>query len=193
MPGQVLTYLRTRTSQRTGVAEPEASPLTQRVGLRMMNQRVVIHAESSMRAPVSYLLTIVLLIHAAVGCCWHHQHQCVTSCCEGATATAHVCPCDDRHDDDASLPHGGVNEGDQPGNSQHRHEHDCNGDHCTFARTERSPEECGRSFLDVSLPAWSFSCDDGPINLLCIGTCSDSAMRSGDSLRQHLALGILLI
>jgi hypothetical protein len=159
----------------------------------MMKQTVAIRAEFRMRALVSHLMTVVLLIHAVVGCCWHHQHRCGTNCRSEVTAAQGTCPCEE-HQHETTLAHIQPGDVDRAGCDESRHEHGCDGDRCSFVRSERSPVQSGKPYPDTLVHTWAcFGNSAGPNSLFCTGCVGHSAIGPATALRLHLALGILLI
>ncbi len=147
-----------------------------------------------MQSAVSQIMIIVLLVHAALGCCWHHAHECVSGCCDLPTAVVTACPCESHQHAERSASHEPLDDGMHSEGDNHHREHDCDGDHCTFVRSDRSPKERGeRSIGDTSL-SWNASAEEGsPIRAQFPLALDCPALDSGPSLRSHLVLGVLLI
>ena len=150
--------------------------------------------EFRMRLPVPQITIVLLLIHTALGCCWHHAHECIAGCCDSQPVVENVCPCGSHeHEEQPSSqePH----EDDMHTEGDHdRHEHDCDGEHCTFVRSDRSPEECGEGSIDATFLSWDASLQEG--NRICAPfrpALDYPTSHSGPPVRSHLLLGVLLI
>jgi hypothetical protein len=149
-----------------------------------------------MRHFVSIILTAAVLLHATLGCCFHHAHSCEADCCDTPSKTADGCPCHsdehressdvtshDEHHSDHDRPHH-----DRP----HHGRHKCEGAECSFARTESASVtdslEAGKY-----IAVWTLS-------FTCVADFSPTVSmptRPGNSdpgeLRRHLVLAVLLI
>lgn len=147
-----------------------------------------------MQFPVSHITILVLVIHTAVGCCWHHAHECVTSCCDSPPVLAKGCPCETHQSEAHTRSHEQLDKGEQPEGGRHRHEQDCDGDHCTFMRSERSSEECGEPSLDSTVLTWDASVqEDSLIRPQFVGVPDCPTSGPAPPIRSHLLLRVLLI
>ncbi len=83
--------------------------------------------------PIPHIATFLIVLHAVLGCCFHHAHACVVDCCETPTIREDACPCDGHRQDSDS----------QNGSPEHheRDDHQCTSDSCVFVKTE---ESCGQ-------------------------------------------------
>ena len=148
-----------------------------------------------MHFAVSQIMIIVLLIHSALGCCLYHAHQCNGNCSDSSTAIATVCPCESHPHEEHALLQSQHDVSTHSEGDHHRHEHDCDGDHCTFVRSDRSPEECGERSIDATFLSWDASLQEGsPICAQFPGAldCRPTS-DSGPPVRSHLLLSVLLI
>ena len=151
-------------------------------------RRYSLRLELFMRFPVPQVMIIVLLIHTALGCCWHHAHQCATNCCDSPPAVVQACPCHTHQTPDRTLSH------ERPEGDHHRHEHNCDGDRCTFLRSEQSSEECVGRSLDVAFVFWDTSLGaDSSIRPPCTGISNNPSSGCAPPIRSHLLLSVLLI
>lgn len=145
-----------------------------------------------MQFPIPQISTLALLVHAALGCCWHHGHACLPKG-SGATPAVAVCHghlhCDSHgHEgedlsDDTSCP-----------SDDGSHDHQCEGSDCTFLATETSPEQRGELSFDLC-----------PLELVASATVSTAlpqrlscqiyhrGLGAGSPLRAHLLFSVLLI
>ena len=140
------------------------------------------------------ILTAAVLAHAIFGCCLHHAHSCEADCCDTASANVDACPCSGHEEPNDTV---GVVSLVQPDGSDqepfHQGPHRCEGDKCSFARTESSPDAGSLNageFLDVlALPAISLErITDAP----AAATSFKPDAVSGTP-RRHLVLAVLLI
>lgn len=81
-----------------------------------------------MRALVSNLTAVLLVIHAMIGCCHHHWH-CDDECATAANVSAAPCHCCERHN-------GSHDEGELP-SSPCNGERECHGV-CTYLPTQKT-------------------------------------------------------
>ena len=148
-----------------------------------------------MRFPIPQITIFVLVLHTALGCCWHHAHDCIAGCSDATTAVEHACPCESHeHDEHAPSEDDHRGEGKRCEGDHHRHEHDCEGDHCTFVRSGRSSEERGERSFDTTFLALDDSAQEPSlISARSPQALDQPASNSGPPLRSHLLLGILLI
>ena len=96
-----------------------------------------------MRALVPQIMTILLLVHLAFGCCWHHAHFCRT---DAPSTDARSCACVVHEESARSWGHDNL---DQDNDRTHerpptRGHHNCEGTKCTFLRSERPRFDVGR-------------------------------------------------
>lgn len=149
--------------------------------------------ESLVQFPIPQITTLSLLVHAALGCCWHHGNACVPK--GSATAPTTVSMCQGHFHCD-SHSHQGE---DQSEDTSHpiddgSHDHQCEGSDCTFVATETSPEQRGELSIDLC-----------PLGLVAPATASEATghsqfvhanRRDGPArapLRVHLLFSVLLI
>ena len=160
----------------------------------MIARRHSFRLELCMRFPVPQVMIIVLLIHTALGCCWHHAHQCATSCCDSPPAVVKACPCQTHQAQDRILSHEHHDKNERPEGDHHRHEHNCDGDQCTFLRSEQSSEKWVERSLDVAFLSWDPSLrEDSPIRPPCTGAADNPTLACAPPIRSHLLLSVLLI
>lgn len=150
--------------------------------------------ESFVQFPIPQITTLALLVHAALGCCWHHAHACVPKGSASAP-TAMVGTCQGHFHCDS---HGQEGEGQSDNTSNPiddgSHDHQCEGSDCTFLATETSLEQRGELSFDLC-----------PLDLVTTATVSIAlpqqpsfqlnhrASRASASLRAHLLFSVLLI
>ena len=102
---------------------------------------------SYMQFPFPEITTIMLLVHSALGCCWHHAHACESNRGESLATTSAIHPCDyhvhtdgcggGKTDSDSSRDHG---DGPQ--------KHQCGGFHCKFVRSKTAFEHLNKLSFD---------------------------------------------
>ena len=147
-----------------------------------------------MQFAVSQIMIMVLLIHSALGCCLHHSHTCNVNCGDSSTAIATACPCESHQLEEHALLEEQHNECTHSAGEHHRHEHDCDGDHCTFVRSDQSREQCGKCSFDVPFFSWDASLQEGNRMGVRFSRVPGSlTSNSSPSVRSHLLLSILLI
>lgn len=157
-----------------------------------IKRRRFFRLESLVQFPIPQITTLALLVHAALGCCWHHGHACVPKG-NGATPAVAVC-----HGHLHCDSHGHEGE-DQSDDTSHpsddsSHDHQCKGSDCSFLATEISPEQRGELSFDVCPLDWvataavSTSLPRQPSFQL---DHRDSRCRA--PLRAHLLFSVLLI
>jgi hypothetical protein len=141
-----------------------------------------------MQFAVSQIMIVMLLIHSALGCCLHHAHVCNVNCGDASTAIATVCPCEShQHEEHKKQQDDASSEG------EHHHD-DCDGDHCTFVRSDRSSEECGNRLAVATFLFWDASLQEGDRVCARFSQAIDrSTSDSRPPVRSHLLLSILLI
>jgi hypothetical protein len=127
---------------------------------------------------VSAILSVVIVLHAVLGCCWHHA-RCTEFAARPHGHSKHEC-C--RHHDSRG----------EDGKIPHDSSEDCHEASCVFVRgeTSRVGDLAGEMALDVAM-------DDG-VTLTCsqsvVSRRLDEARLSHVPLgRLHLRLGVLLI
>jgi hypothetical protein len=148
-----------------------------------MNLDRCFRLESYMQFSVPHITALTLLAHLLFGCCWHPCHDSAQEVCEtssqlvahGESACGH---------DHGQLP---AEEGQLPAK---RH---CDGDQCSFVRTDSSPShsdfQCDLCQLDVArLPV---GCEQAEVNGLRAQAGADHDV--GPPLRTNLLCGVLLI
>lgn len=133
-----------------------------------------------MHALLSNLTALSLLIHALLGCCWHHGHS---ETCASSHAKASTC-CSHKHE----KPQGGGKESEPTEHSDQK----CEGETCVFARTET------QSDIDIELaPAFESQFFQAKITTPCIFKEPPAELYSPPVLlppvRSHLLHRILLI
>lgn len=146
-----------------------------------------------MRFSVPRIMPVMLLFHLGMGCCWHHTHTFGMDRRDLPVATAETGGCGD-HAHDAAQDTQRGHRADTPHRIANPHQHSCDGDRCTFARSKPPPEP-----RDVS-NFFFCSCDipQSPTNSERIDSRQaqgqDYLFRSGGlPLRAHLLFGVLLI
>lgn len=122
--------------------------LTWRLEKLIIERCRVSRLESFVQFPVPQITTLALLVHAALGCCWHHGHACVPKVNASTPTAVGVCQghfhCDSHgrqgedQSDDTSYP-----------SDDDSHDHQCEGSDCTFLATEASPEQRGELGFDL--------------------------------------------
>jgi hypothetical protein len=141
--------------------------------------------ELSVRFPTPQITVVLLLVHAGLGCCWHHSHIRTVSACESPAVTIES-SCGDGHS------HG------QTGHHDHSppvpHQHQCDGERFTFLSPKPPPVQKDEllfapCFLDtVMFPIKS------PLLPSHLTHGQDPSFHvNGPPLRTHLLLGVLLI
>jgi hypothetical protein len=137
-----------------------------------------------MRAVFIFMTAATFLAHALLGCCWHHAHAAGRPGGTGSAACGHSCGCthDSAHPDDPSSenePPASPSECDEPG--------------CVFvspAPVAAAAETPFESWLVSDVVAVE------PLETISLAQIPGStrlADHRGDSLRLHLALGVLRI
>ncbi len=150
---------------------------------------------SPMHRLLSTILAVSVMLHATLGCCFHHAHSCEINCCDVPAATSNSCSCDSHHHDGQwTLRHAAKSEiAPHNKHSEPRGEHQCEGESCSFTTTEDSPQfeltafqnlACAFDLLTRALQAAS----DG-LSLIKPAAPNDAC----SNLRLHLLLGVLLI
>jgi hypothetical protein len=128
---------------------------------------------------VAKLVAVLLLAHAVLGCCWHHEHACDHAACAAVAATDHDHDC--FHNDSDHQP------------AEHSHsdcELHCAGV-CQFLPVERRI---------LSKPLSSYALAAETSRSLAVGSAELLARSVGQGrataalpVRLHLAYGLLLI
>ena len=95
-----------------------------------------------MRSLLFHVATFSVLLHVALGCCWHHSHTWAAhGTAEPSPCPTSVQPCGAACHSVAALsldPHHGDSDS---GHGSDRHDrHRCDDDPCIFARTEQAPQ-----------------------------------------------------
>lgn len=99
---------------------------------------VIIGFRRPMHAFLSNLTASLLLIHAVLGCCWHHGHDCAT--CDGtAIPAAWLTPCCKHHQD-------ACDERQEPA-PPYKCQQECSGT-CTYLPPQKTQLDCS----DIALP-----------------------------------------
>lgn len=111
----------------------------------MMANDTSIRLESFVRLPIVIVTLSSLLLHAVVGCCWHHAHMLPAACCEAdhsqSLSTACIADVDHHRDHDlhvyvdgAVAPATAQCAADCPGRDHHHQP--CDGQRCVFLRAK---------------------------------------------------------
>jgi hypothetical protein len=151
-----------------------------------------------MQFALPQLTSIVLLVHLGLGCCWHHAHACVPG---GTVCSVAVEPYplsaghqhDGLHPDDSRHADG---ETACPPDGQNGHDHECEGDRCTFVRSKSSLEQVDDStahaILAVHMPA-AMAGDVVQLDQVSLTYSGESPGAPSLPLRAHLLFRVLLI
>ena len=148
-----------------------------------------------MRAWFTNLTAVLLFIHAVLGCCWHHAHECdrcgAERCgAEEASGFAHaalgLCGCHDCADDDHGQPAGPC-----------RCQFECQGV-CTYLPPEKSSLDAGLSGADFDGADFDFWAVTATPRAANIGEATAHAHsfippRAATPLPPHLLHQVLLI
>jgi len=147
-----------------------------------------------MRFPVSQLTIFVMLVHAALGCCLHHAHECEAGCGDSAVALGNECACESHeHEEHAGLLEQ-TGDGIHSEGEHHRHDHDCDGIHCTFVRSDRSLYDYSGRLAGAAPFYWDVSLQSGNLNSARVFHALDCPCPdSGLPVRSHLLFSVLLI
>ncbi len=97
--------------------------------------------------PISQVATILLVVHLGLGCCLHHAHTYARTCSDPIVAATTSCGCDAHADNEGSRAYRQHNYNGDPSTGQEtkpRH-HSCDGDRCSFVRSEPLPVQRGES------------------------------------------------
>ena len=180
------------------IRRPGLTPAARRP---IISQRWFVRLEWYMHFPIPQLATCILLVHMVFGCCLHHAHSCVASCCESPEPAAQGCGCRvHRHDvegrDGPENQHKHPQQGDdKPHREDASHEHSsgdhrCDGPSCVFVRTTDAAEWLLEEF--ALSPAAEFQ-EREPVGAPSNDGSFCRPMPSGPPLRTHLLYQILLI
>ena len=194
------------TEQQGQFALCSSSPLTKDWEKGMIPWRGLWRLESTMKIPIPQLTTILLLVHMAFGCCWHHAHSCAVNCCETPSARAEVC-CDGHrhHGLNSAYDDRDRSDDDRRSNRHHRSEsapcdrstpdqHQCEGDRCSYVRSGRSPVEEGQvCVLIPNLDAATTAILRGNDSFVRAGNIRQGGSAERPPLRLHLRFAVLLI
>ena len=114
----------------------EIGELTRRRQRPMIEHKGIFPLKWWIQVAVPQITTTILLVHMAIGCCWHHGHACVTG--GGRFARCAETPgCEATH---SAHDECGV-EWESPAHDNHSdHEHRCEGNRCTFVRSKQTLE-----------------------------------------------------
>jgi hypothetical protein len=139
-----------------------------------------------MRAVFSSLVATALLIHAVMGCCWHHAHDALCSIRSSAEQALETGCC---HHDQGE--HGDQQQG-QPSHAPCRgHSHCCQG-LCTYLPAQKTQLDTLQSHVPLDFAAIvQATCDAHVSALFHIERTHETA--AGPPLRLHLYHQILLI
>jgi hypothetical protein len=160
----------------------------------MIAQRASLRLDGFMRFAIPQLTTILLVFHVGLGCCWHHAHACVTH--DGDTHTsAQACPCEA---EDHELEHAHLAyelAGGAPSPCGHdRHEHQCEGDRCTFVRSKPASGQAAEWDLSTfSIPAAATLREIPLSDSFASADAASAREHAALPLRAHLLFGVLLI
>jgi len=111
-----------------------------------------------MQFALPQLTTIVLLVHMGLGCCWHHAHACAAGDYGHAVGDEEPFSHAD-HEHISHFEHCSHVDGNHgcPHDDHQRHQHECDGDRCTFVRSKSAFEQNSdltvSVLCDSSLPA----------------------------------------
>lgn len=149
--------------------------------------------ESFVQFPIPQITTLALLVHAAIGCCWHHGHACVPKGNGSVAKAVGVCQ---GHLHCGSHGHEGERQSDDTSHPSDdgSHEHQCEGSDCNFVLSDQSPEERGELSHDV-FPFDSTSAATTSESLLLrpYFQANHDGFAASAPLRAHLLFGVLLI
>jgi len=147
-----------------------------------------------MQCLTTITLTATMLVHAAFGCCIHHDHSCEAPCREMPVANAEKCPCSGHDNDCDPTDAASLAQSDDVGQEHSEHgPRRCDGGKCNFARTEAAPDVAPTdigSFSSVLIPV-----------AICLAQIADRPMRATSfepnsalsALRRHLVLAVFLV
>src|SRR5579864_7279710 len=149
-----------------------------------------------MHAALANLMSVALLVHALLGCCWHHGHGCDV-CGEHATSLAQSISCGRCHDDDESA------DGHLPASHSHDRPCHCPGPcncrvECQAANATLPPEKMGVAKavavapFDCPAPAVLLPLSAAPLGLAGQGQMPAEWALCGSAVRLHLMHQILL-
>jgi hypothetical protein len=132
---------------------------------------------------LSTTMSVFLVLHTVLGCCWHHAHACTQEC---ATTCSVESP--DAHEE-AACDHDYASS--QDDGHQHHSQHDCQGQRCIFLHL------AGRGLHGLSLqPQLAIVCclpqSERPLDVAANGSyfATDALL---PPLRLHLAHHVLLL
>lgn len=170
------------------------SGLTRGLEKPKIEQKVFLRLDDFMRFAIPQFATVVLLIHVGLGCCWHHAHACMTRDGESHPRTE-LCGCTASNDDvqhecrSQGLANGSSTPGEHGG-----HEHECEGDHCSFVSSKPTSEQVAECDADaVSIPATLTQRDGLLRHHAAFRNAALTGSHLPSTLRTHLLLGVLLI
>ena len=146
--------------------------------------------------PIPQITTILLLVHLGLGCCLHHAHTYVATCHETLAATADSWCCDTHADNEGTHECGRCGHSDAPptGKESKSHRHHCDGDRCSFVRSELLPEQRGESRFDLCPLDVALSLTNIELLHSCQTVGSDHSLCGGGlPVRAHLLFSVLLI
>lgn len=120
------------------------------------------------------IVASLLAAHSSLGCCWHHEHECVEGLDAGSLSV---------HE----SPQGHSGRHDEPCDHSD-HQHRCLGDRCVFVRGDVSR-------ITAAALAWAFSPEQSPTSASeALNSWRISPERVGAiPLRVHLLHQVLLI
>lgn len=143
---------------------------------------------------LTYTTVLTMLLHSALGCCWHHEHACCwTAVCDGHARAAQ----EDGHDHHGSCSHDQSAERESTPSDgkgkQSPHRQRCEGDTCVYVRSddvqkiELPLRPCGHWLALLTKSAESYT--GAGFSRLAVENYS----ATGPPLRTHLLYQILLI
>jgi hypothetical protein len=160
----------------------------------MIDDEGFLRLESFMVCPIPHITTLALLVHLALGCCWHHRHTCVPAQAKDDVVAVGG-GCRHHHHGKPSDEECDALAGDHDG-----HSHRCDGDRCHFVRSDvlQRPGGGGER-VDSVPPASPFPFSSACLANLCrpnlhgFGHSDRRVADIGLPVRAHLLLGVLLI
>lgn len=148
---------------------------------------------SLMHRLVSSITSVLLAVHMAVGCCWHHAHDsCATAGCQSAHSTkVGGCGCRAIQNRSAQAD---VDSGDRSGGTPQPASHHCHHEQCTFTssgsqRPLDTSDFAGTATAALATPTVLVcACEQAPVH----GSATDDH-RCRLGVRLHLLFSNLLI